>query len=111
MSDANPHEMARLLREEAEQLERHGFTNFFEHTFSCLRYGQANKEHEEERCVDCLLRSYVEAAFREEAFACQHIDEEGWLRAAQEPGLAGRFAARLRRIAGELEAAAVGERT
>ncbi len=54
--------------------------------------------------MDCPLSPFVSAEYREEAFRCQHINEQGWELAAQEPGLAERYAARLLHIAEELEA-------
>ncbi len=105
MTNAERQEAAQYLRAQAQHIRSHGLTNFFEHTYTCLRYGQLTKAHEEERCLNCLLRSYVPPEYENGAFPCQHITEEGWRLAAQEPGLAERVAARLLRAAEELEEA------
>lgn len=99
-------EMAERLRAEAEHIRRHGFTNFFAHTYACLRYGQAMKEREENRCGPCPMRALVPPDYREEAFPCQHINAEGWNLAAQEPDLAEKYVAWLLKTAKELEAEA-----
>lgn len=99
-------EMARLLRAEAEEIRRTGFSNFFGHTFACLRYGQANLERDEDRCGDCPLRPFVPPAYRDETFPCQHIDEEGWALATHQRELAERYAAWMLRVAQQLEAEA-----
>ena len=103
MASSQRPEAARYLRVQAEHIRRHGLTNFFEHTYTCLRYGQLTKAHVEERCLNCLLGSYVPLEYQNEVFPCQHITEEGWQRAAQEPGLAERVAARFIRAAEELQ--------
>lgn len=103
MSNPDKREMARALRAQASHILSHGLSNFFEHTFTCL-HAQALKECPEERCLDCVLRPFVLVEYQDEAFPCQHITEEGWARAAETPGLAERFAARLIRRAEELEA-------
>lgn len=103
MSSPDKHEMARRLRLEAEEIRRHGLTNFFEHTYACSRYGQASKDREEDRCGDCPMRPFVPAEVREEAFPCQHINEEGWDLAARQPDLPEAYANWLLRTAEELE--------
>jgi hypothetical protein len=107
--NAHKMEMARLLRGEAEQIRRHGLTNFFEHTFACARYGQAMKAHEEDRCGPCPMRTFVPADYNQEAYPCQHINEQGWDLAAADPDLAGKYAEWLMKTARELEAEAAAE--
>lgn len=97
-------EMARLLRDEVEEIRLHGFTNFFKHTFVCARYGQASKDKSEDRCGDCPMRAFVPSDYQEASFPCQHITEQGWDLAAQQPDLAERYVAWLLRTAEELEA-------
>lgn len=99
-------EMVERLRAGAEDVRHHGLTNFFAHTFACARYGQASKDEPERRCGMCPLRPFVPADFREEAFPCQHIDEEGWNLAAEEKELATSYVAWLLKTATELEAEA-----
>lgn len=103
MSPADKHEMARRLRGEAENIRRHGLTNYFEHTFACLRYGQASKDRPEARCGLCPLRPYVPAEWQQEAFPCQHISARGWDLAAQEATLAAQYVSWLLRAAADLE--------
>jgi hypothetical protein len=99
-------EMARRLRGEAEDIRRHGLNNFFAHTFACARYGQASKDRPEDRCGICPMRPFVPGDFQEEAFPCQHINEQGWDLAAEEAELATSYVAWLLKTAGELEAEA-----
>ena len=106
MSFADKHEMARRLRREAADIRAHGLTNFFGHTYACLRYGQATKERAEDRCGMCPLRGFVPADWQEEAFPCQHINEQGWDLAAARPELAREYVAWLERTAAQLEAEA-----
>lgn len=103
MSSEDKREMARRLRAEAEAIRRHGLTNFFEHTFACLRYGQVMKSRDQDRCGLCPLREFVRADYREEAFPCQHINEQGWNLAAEHRELAEQYAGWLLRTAGQLE--------
>jgi hypothetical protein len=107
--DTHKMEMAQLLRGEAEHIHRHGLTNFFGHTFACARYGQAMKAHEVDRCGPCPMRAFVPAAYIEEAYPCQHINEQGWDLAAADPKLAGEYEAWLVSIAKQLEAEATTE--
>lgn len=104
MSGADKSEMVRRLRAEAEQIRRHGLTNFFQHTFACQRYGQVSKQREEERCGPCPMRPFVPEDYGEEAFPCQHIEEQGWDLAARQPELAEQYVAWLLRTADQLEA-------
>lgn len=97
---------AQRLRHEAEHIRRHGLTNFFAHTFACVRYGQAGKDRPEDRCGDCPMRPFVPGDCQAEAFPCQHIDENGWNRAAETKGLAASYVAWLHKAAAELEAEA-----
>lgn len=99
-------EMLRRLRAEAEHIRWHGLTNFFDHTYACLRYGQAMKERNEDRCGPCPMRQFVPTDYREEAFPCQHINAQGWNLAAQQPDLAEKYVAWLLKTAKELEAEA-----
>ena len=103
MTTSEKFEMARRLRAEADEIRRHGLTNFFEHTFACARYGQASKDRPEDRCGMCPMRPFVPADDREEAFPCQHINEEGWNLAAEQPELAGQYVAWLLATAAQLE--------
>ncbi len=103
MSHTDKREMARRLRAEADSIRRHGLTNLFEHTYACLRYGQASKERAEERCGFCPLRPYVPAGWQQEAFPCQHINARGWDLTAQQATLAAQYVAWLVRTAAELE--------
>ncbi len=96
--------MARRLRREAEDIRQHGLTNFFAHTFACARYGQASQDRPEDRCGDCPMRPFVPGDFQEEAFPCQHINEQGWNLATGETELATSYAAWLLKTATELEA-------
>jgi hypothetical protein len=99
-------EMAERLRAEAADIRRHGLTNFFAHTYACLRYGQAMKAREEDRCGDCPMRPFVPTDYTEEAFPCQHINEQGWNLAAERSDLAEQYVAWLLRTAEQLEAEA-----
>ena len=110
LESAEKGEMARRLRAEAEDIRQHGLTNFFEHTYACLRYGQASKEREEDRCGWCPMRPFVPTDYTEEAFPCQHINEQGWDLAAQKPNLTEEYVAWLLRTADQLEAEAARER-
>jgi hypothetical protein len=106
MRGADKHEMAQRLRVEAEAIRRHGLTNFFEHTFACLRYGQSSKAREEDRCGLCPMREFVRSDYREEAFPCQHINEQGRNLAAEHRDLAEQYLVWLLRTAEQLEAEA-----
>lgn len=106
MTSPDKREMAQRLRAEAAEIQHHGLSNFFEHTYACLRYGQAMKEREEDRCGPCPMRSFVPGDYREEAFPCQHINTQGWDLAAQQPDLAEQYVAWLLRTAEQLEAEA-----
>ena len=101
--------MANRLRSQAESIHRQGLTNFFAHTYACLRYGQASKERAEDRCGPCPMRQFVPGEFTQEAFPCQHIQEEGWEAAAQQPQLPEQYVDWLLRTASELEAEAARE--
>lgn len=103
MSQTDKREMARRLRAEAEDIRRHGLTNCFEHTYACLRYGQASKERPEARCGLCPVRPYVPAEWQQEAFPCQHLSARGWDLAAQQADLAERYVAWLLGTAADLE--------
>jgi hypothetical protein len=94
---------AARLRAEAEAVRRHGFTNFFEHTFTCLTYGQVPRARAEDRCGPCAFRPFVAADFSEEAFPCQHIGEAEWYRAAAQPELQREYVRWLLRAADALE--------
>ncbi len=107
MDTAQKQEMAQRLRHEGEHIRRHGLTNFFAHTFACARYGQASKDEPESRCGLCPIRPFVPADFREEAFPCQHITEQGWSQAAEWDGLAEAYVAWLLKTAAELETEAL----
>ena len=100
MAITSKHEMAQILRAEAENLRRHGFTNFFSHQFNCLMAQVLRPE----KCEGCLLGDHIPGEYRQEAFPCQHIDEATWERLAQIPGLAEQVAGRFQAIAEELEA-------
>lgn len=95
--------MARHLRAEAQEIREHGFTNFFQHTFTCLRYGQASLEREEHRCRGCTFQPFVPTAFQQEVFPCQHIPPETWGRIAEDADLAKRYAVWLDGVADQLE--------
>ncbi|MCI0403506.1 MAG: hypothetical protein L0212_08290 [Acidobacteria bacterium] len=99
-------ENARLLLAEADEIRRHGLTNFFAHTYACARYGQTGKDYPEERCGNCPIRPFVPADYLEEAFPCQHITGQGWQQAAERAGLADAYVAWLLKTAAELEAEA-----
>lgn len=98
--------MAERLRAEAEKIRRHGATNFFDHTYACLVYGQASKENPEDRCGDCPNRPFVPLERRGEAFPCQYITSGGWALAAQQPDLAERYVEWLMLTADQLDAEA-----
>lgn len=106
------YQSAHRLRAQAEEIRRHGLTNFFEHTYSCLRDGQARKDREEDRCGNCPMRPFVPPDYQDEAFPCQHINAAGWQLAAQQPDLAQRYIAWLVQTADQLEteAASTGPR-
>lgn len=106
MTTTNKHEMAQRLRSEAEDIRQHGMTNFFEHTYACLRYGQSVKMRSEDRCGPCPIRTFVPADYTEEAFPCQHVEEKGWDLAAQQPDLAEQYVSWLLRTADQLDAEA-----
>lgn len=99
-------DMAKRLRAEAEDIRRHGLTNFFDHTYACARYGQASKDRPEDRCGMCPMRPFVPADYTDEAFPCQHINEQGWNLAAEQRGLAESYVAWLLNTAAQLEAEA-----
>lgn len=105
MTITSKREVARILRAEAENLRRHGFTNFFSHQFACVM-AQVLKP---EQCEGCLLGEYVPEEYREEAFPCQHIGEATWERISRIPGLPEKVAERFATIAEELEAIAQTE--
>lgn len=96
------------LRAEAEAVRRHGFTNMFQHTYSCLTSGQVPRARAEDRCGPCPFRPYVAEDYCEEAFPCQHISEAEWHRAATQPELARDYVRWLLRSAEQLEREAVG---
>ncbi len=50
------------------------------------------------------MRPFVPTDYKEEAFPCQHIEEEGWNLAAEEKELAQSYVAWLLKTAAELEA-------
>ena len=104
MTTAHKREMAQRLRAEAVEIRQHGLTNFFAHTYACLRYGQVSKEREEDRCGNCPMRSFVPPDYQQEAYPCQHINAAGWDLAAQQPELAEQYVAWLLRTAEQLEA-------
>ena len=106
MARVDRREMARRLRSEAERIRKCGLSNFSEHTYACLMYGQASKPPEQERCGDCPNRPFVQPEFADEAFPCQHITGENWDWATAEPGQAERTAEWLLRMADLLEAKA-----
>lgn len=104
MTVTSKREVARILRSEADGLERHGFTDFFSHNFNCL---QAQVLREDiDRCLGCLLRGYIPEEYRNEVFPCQHMDSDDFSRVASRPGLPKKVAERMRSLADELEDAA-----
>lgn len=105
MTITSKQEVARILRGEAENLRRHGFTNFFSHQFTCL-LGQVLRP---EQCEGCLLGDFLPEEFQKEAFPCQHIDQATWERIAAIPGLPEKVADRFQSVAEELEALAQAE--
>ncbi|MFQ5664015.1 MAG: hypothetical protein ACE5HL_09300 [Terriglobia bacterium] len=105
MTITSKREAARILRAEAESLRRHGFTNFFSHSFVCVLAQVLRLE----TCEGCLLRDYVPEEYRNEAFPCQHTDQASCERIAAVPGLLEEVAARYVSIAEELEARAEAE--
>lgn len=98
-------EAAKILRSEAENIRRHGFTNFFSHQFTCL----LSQVLRPETCEGCLLGDYVPEQYRNEAFPCQHFDEAALLRIAAVAGLPEKVADRFVSIAEELETTAQAE--
>ncbi len=98
-------EVARILRAEAEKIRRKGFTDPFSHNFNCVQAQVLRSEI----CEGCLLREYVPEQYQSEAFPCQHIDETGCMQIAADPALWERVAARMLRMADELEARAESE--
>ena len=105
MTITSKREIARILRAEADNLRRHGFTNFFSHQFACVMAQVVRPE----QCEGCLLGDYVPEEYREEAFPCQHIDESAWERIAAIPGMPEKVAERFEAIAEQLEISAQGE--
>ena len=105
MTPRPPNELAKLLRAEAQDIHHRGLTDFFRHTYTCLRYGQSPKEKVEDRCGECPMRRFVPADYLDEAYPCQHIEEQGWNLAAEDPGLAEQYITWLLRTADELESA------
>ncbi len=102
MTITSKREVARILWAEAENLRRHGFTNFFSHQFACVMAQVLRPD----QCEGCLLGEYVPEEHREEAFPCQHIGEDTWEQISQIPGLLEKVADRFATIAEELEAIA-----
>lgn len=98
-------EVARFLRSEAHSLLRHGFTNFFSHSFACVLAQVLRPD----ACEGCLLVDYVAEEYGREAFPCQHIDQAHWEKIAVIAGLPERVAARWLKIAAELEVSAEAE--
>jgi len=96
------------LRAEADAVRRHGFTNMFQHTYSCLTSGQVPRARAEDRCGPCPFRPFVAPDFSEEAFPCQHISEAEWYRAAAQPELTRDYVRWLLQTAVQLEREAVG---
>ncbi len=105
MTLTSKRDVARILRAEAESIRRHGFTDPFSHNFNCLQAQVLRTE----TCEGCLLREQVPEQYRNEAFPCQHIDEDGCRRIAGDPDVAERVAARMLSMADELEARAEAE--
>ncbi len=105
MAIKSKREVAQVLHTEANGLLRHGFTNFFNHSFACL-LGQIPRV---ETCQGCLLGDYVPVEYREETFPCQPIAPAHWEEIADVPGLPARIATRWLSIAEELEASAEAE--
>ncbi len=106
MTSAQKREGARRLRAEAEKIRQHGLSNLFEHTFTCIHYGQVPKDREEDRCVWCPVRPFVDPEFREEAFACQHVTANGWEKVIAQPEVAEQIITSFLRSAELLEAEA-----
>jgi hypothetical protein len=109
MEHIDKREMARRLRAEAEAIRRHGMGNFFEHTFACLRFGRLGKEGEEDLCRICPIREFVRADYRDKAYPCQHVNEQGWNLASEHASLAAQYAEWLLRSATQLEDEATRE--
>jgi len=106
MGRVEKYEMAQRLRFEAEAIRRHGLTNFFEHTFACLRYGPIMKAKEEDRCRLCPMREFIRSDYQHVSLPCQHINEQGWNLAAEHRELADQYMGWLLRTADQLEAEA-----
>lgn len=105
MTTTSKREVARILRAEADRIRRHGFTDIFSHQFACV-LGQVLRP---ETCQGCVLADYVPEEYRNEAFPCQHVDRETWMRIVAIPGLREKVADRFVSIAEELEAHAQAE--
>ena len=99
-------ERATRLQAEAEAVRRHGFTNFFEHTFACLTHGQVPRALPEDRCGPSPFRPFVAVDYGEEVFPGQHISEADWFRVAEQPELQHDYVRWLLRAAEQLEAEA-----
>jgi hypothetical protein len=104
LDPATKFQRASRLRAQAEAVRRRGFTNFFEHTYTCITYGQVPRARAEDRCGPCPFGPFVGADFRDEAFSCQHISEAEWYRAAAQPDLQREYVRWLLRAAEQLEA-------
>ncbi len=100
-------EVARILRAEAESIRQHGFTDMFSHQFACLLAQVLRPE----TCEGCLLGDFIPEEYRGEAFPCQHLDRDAWLRITAIPGIREQVAQRFLTLAGELEASAEAEET
>lgn len=100
MTITSKREVARILRNEADNIRRHGFTDIFSQQFACL-LGQTLRR---EQCEGCLLADLVPEEYRREAFPCQHVDAVTWARIAAIPGLPEKVAERFASVASELEA-------
>jgi len=99
MTLTSKREVAGILRQEAQNLRRHGFTNFFSHQFACLMAQVLRPE----QCEGCVLADFLPEEYAREAFPCQHFDQATWERIAQIPGLPEKVAVRFLAIAEGLE--------
>jgi len=100
MTITSKREVAQILRNEADNIRRYGFTDIFSHQFACL-LGQTLRR---EQCEGCLLGDFLPEEYRNEAFPCQHVDPATWARIAAIPGLPEKVAERFASVAAELEA-------
>jgi hypothetical protein len=105
MTITSKREVARVLRIEAQNVKRHGFSDVPTYSFDCLQAQVLRPDP----CLGCLLKDFIPEQSRGEAFPCQHIDPDGYHKIFAEPGMPEKISTRLSNLVEELEAAAEKE--